>query len=57
MTSKGHNTPFTMSMSHCMVHQIDGMEQVDLYQLVLNLHFSFASLFLTLDLSHRPHWP
>ena len=34
MTFKGTN-PFTMSMSHDMIHLMNGMEQVDIDQLVL----------------------
>ena len=55
--------PFTMSMSHDMIHHDDGMDQVVLYQLVLYLDFALCGLhcrskvlLLTLDLSCCMHW-
>ena len=49
---EGYKTPFTESMSHDMIHHDDGMDQADLYQLVLffafcRLYCLFVTLLLT----------
>ena len=52
-----------MRHSHVVIHHDDGMDQVDLYQLVLYLDFALCGLhwltrilLLTLDLSCCMHW-
>ena len=43
MTLKGTN-PLYMRHSHVVIHHDDGMDQVDLYQLVLYLDFALCGL-------------
>ena len=42
MTLKGKKTLFTMRHSHVVIHHDDGMDQVDIYQLVLYLDFALC---------------
>ena len=56
-------TLFTMRHPHVVIHHDDGMDQVDLYQLVFYLDFALCGLYclnwlyLIIDLSHCTHWP